>query len=546
MKKTICAIALMGTFTSSTMAMGFTEQSVNMVLEGAVSETTLLESPDVLTYRFVGDSWVVSINEENADRYFDHMVSMGYRVEKSVSFERELPRPQNTMHYNKSSTREFTGAYQDPELHNQTSLFSENNGLLAGMTSQRGDDAGVNVLVLDTGYLPHEDIEVLGGYSYTTKFGGSPNPNYTDETIDDMGTTCSSGHGTAMKGIIGATQNNGVGMTGISNANLYAGRVMATNCETGRDEGDLVDLYDALVDVYSSSDRGGIPKPDVINISLAAPSVCPDFLQGAINDVNDMGVTIVVSAGNANTTTNAYTPANCQNVIVVGAHDEDGRKAAYSNHGDQVDIGMAGEHLAPLDMYGYETQSGTSGAAAAVTGMVAVLKKNFPNSTPEELERVIKNSAKKYPDTGCQIGCGSGMANLEQAMRLAEKVLDPIFSVEHGMSGLERSCQVSALDHHMSVCQTALVDVKTSFAEGDDIVPYLFKVVRKDKSSDSWAHRSKEFVSEFEQQTNHEKIPLSELDFLRYDYGVASCSEDDCSFVTDIKEEDIRYPEYCL
>jgi hypothetical protein len=538
MKKGFLATAiLLGvSFTASA------NEPVRMVAEG-VPESMLEESTAVESYRQSGGRWVLSVVPEFSEEYFNTLKSMGYDVEKSARFTREKVPAVSSY---QGSVKSYGDSYSDPELSRQDSLRSSNNDLLLGMTAQRGQDEDIKILVLDTGHIPHEDIEVSGGHSYTTQFGASSSPNYEDKTIMPDGTECRSGHGTAMSGVIAATQNNGIGMAGIAEAQIYAGRVMATDCSTGEDVGDLVDLYDALVDIHDSQGNGFIPTPDVINVSLAANAVCPGFLQEAIDDVVGMGVVVVAAAGNQSSITASYAPANCAGVTVVSAHDEDGRLSSYSNSGQQVDVGMAGTHLVPVNGTNYEMQSGTSGAAAAVSGMYGVLKRNFPNSTPDELTKVVRDSAKPYSDTGCQTGCGTGMANLDRAINLAEKVLDPKLTTEHGMSGLEKSCQVGALSNHMEVCNTALIDVKTSFAVSEPPVEYRFRTMRRDKSATSWEHHTTEFIGDFEQLTDHEKIPLTDLDFDTFDYGVAKCDEDKCSFVFDVDESDIERPAYCL
>jgi serine protease len=49
-------------------------------------------------------------------------------------------------------------------------------------------------------------------------------------------------------------------------------------------------------------------------------------------------VVVVVAAGNKANQASLYAPANCNNVIVVGANDARGALAFYSNFGPQVDI----------------------------------------------------------------------------------------------------------------------------------------------------------------------------------------------------------------
>ena len=264
--------------------------------------------------------------------------------------------------------------YDDPYLISQPELASPYNRVIEGIESQRDKRKKVKVVILDTGARAHEDIVYQGGYSMTTLFEQNESDDYTDLTImedpanPDVGTLeCYSGHGNQMAGVVGATQNNGKGIAGIADVDLYMGRVMSTDCTTMQDVGSLSDLYLGLTWATGSYSNNEIPKPDFVNVSLAAESVCPGFIQEAIDVLVEQGTTVVVSAGNYGDSVAKYAPANCQNVIVVGSHGHDGIPSTFSNSGDQVDITAIGHRLTTTGENGYYVYEGTSSAAAAVT-----------------------------------------------------------------------------------------------------------------------------------------------------------------------------------
>ena len=61
--------------------------------------------------------------------------------------------------------------------------------------------------------------------------------------------------------------------------------------------------------------------------------------QSAIDMLTAKGVIIVVAAGNENENVNKpKTPANCMNVITVGATGPTNKRAPYSNFGPRVDV----------------------------------------------------------------------------------------------------------------------------------------------------------------------------------------------------------------
>ncbi|MEF2246470.1 S8 family serine peptidase [Paenibacillus sp. IITD108] len=83
------------------------------------------------------------------------------------------------------------------------------------------------------------------------------------------------------------------------------------------------------------------------------------------------------------------------NVLSVAALDNQGRLAAISNYGSNVDIaapGMAMLSTFPDDSYGY--MSGTSMAAAIVTGVAALVHSVYPDLSAEQLAQRIKSTAR--------------------------------------------------------------------------------------------------------------------------------------------------------
>jgi serine protease len=77
---------------------------------------------------------------------------------------------------------------------------------------------------------------------------------------------------------------------------------------------------------------------DIINMSLSIQAPCPASMQSAIDAAVARGSVVVVAAGNKADQAAKFAPANCNNVVVVGAEDARGGLAFYSNFGPQVDI----------------------------------------------------------------------------------------------------------------------------------------------------------------------------------------------------------------
>jgi hypothetical protein len=115
----------------------------------------------------------------------------------------------------------------------------------------------------------------------------------------------------------------------------------------------------------------------VLNISLASyPALlnCPEHLQRAINRAVNTGSVIVVAAGNDGLNANLVSPANCKNVLVVGASSPDGMPTSYTNTGSNVTVYTTPEF------------HGTSFAAPVITAVVAKWLIDEPELTIQNIE----------------------------------------------------------------------------------------------------------------------------------------------------------------
>jgi len=263
---------------------------------------------------------------------------------------------------------------------------------------------------------------------------------------------------------------------------------------------------------------------------------------------------VVVSAGNYADSVENYAPANCSGVIVVGAHSSTGEAASYSNTGDRVDVMMSGRHLTLGIDDDYVFAEGTSTATAAVTGVVAVIKENFPLLTPVQLEHILKHTASHAV---CDNNCGEGAVDLEAALRYAEKVADPTVSFKHSLS-LADGCEVvrenDAIKLHMTeACDsyTATVDV-SYFDSVTSPVSYATVLLRRPLDAISWDDSRVEKIKRVDVDDNASVVMLNGADFSEYQYGLAACDglwTDDkrnCPFVQSLSNEGVTLPAQCL
>ncbi|MGH8081002.1 MAG: S8 family peptidase, partial [Lysobacter sp.] len=122
-------------------------------------------------------------------------------------------------------------------------------------------------------------------------------------------------------------------------------------------------------------------------------------------------------------------PANCNNVITVGAVDVNGARSVWSstqksNYGTVVDVAGPGSNILSTLNAGtttpgaesYASYGGTSMATPHVAGVVALLQsKATTPKTPAEIETLLKNTVRAFPATPDQ-PIGAGIVNAKAAL----------------------------------------------------------------------------------------------------------------------------------
>ena len=142
----------------------------------------------------------------------------------------------------------------------------------------------------------------------------------------------------------------------------------------------------------------------VINMSLGGPEYSQslnDMIQAAWN----AGIVIVAGAGNDGNT-NLFYPAAFDHVISVGAFDEDGKRAEFSNYGSWVDISAPGNVIMstypmstcdaasmPGQIGCYTWLSGTSMATPHVSGAAALIWSRGDVTSNQQVVDILLNSA---------------------------------------------------------------------------------------------------------------------------------------------------------
>jgi serine protease AprX len=311
---------------------------------------------------------------------------------------------------------------------------------------------GIGVALIDTGVVPVQGLtsgNVVNGPDLSFE-SQSPSPN-----LDGFG------HGTHMAGIIAGNDGTPGGWTGIApGATLLSMRVGAH--DGAADVSQVIAAVDWVVE--HRNDPGLNIR--VLNLSFGTDGVQSatlDPLTHAVQNAWRAGIVVVVAGGNAGTTRPSVdNPARDPYVIAVGADDPHGTTAVttddtvptFSTRGSsarRVDLVAPGQSVASLRDPGsvIDTEypaavvdgrffkgSGTSGAAAVVSGSAALLLQQRPQLTPDQVKRLLTTTAQPLPGAD-SAGRGAGLIDVATAALAPTPLIGQSFARSTGLGTLE-------------------------------------------------------------------------------------------------------------
>jgi subtilisin family serine protease len=143
----------------------------------------------------------------------------------------------------------------------------------------------------------------------------------------------------------------------------------------------------------------------VVNMSFAGPS--DPRLRDALAKAKQKGMVLIAAAGNAGPSSPPLFPAADPNVIAVTATDPDDKIFPGANRGNHIAVAAPGvDILAPAPDGTYQFTTGTSVAAAEVSGVVALMIERNPALTPNEVKKILMDTAKRIGPKGKDFGAG--------------------------------------------------------------------------------------------------------------------------------------------
>src|SRR5205823_3357300 len=132
-------------------------------------------------------------------------------------------------------------------------------------------------------------------------------------------------------------------------------------------------------------------------------------LQQLLHAANEKGVVVVAAAGNGGPAAPPVYPGAYPGVIAVTAVDEADHPYEYANRGSYIAVAAPGvDILAPVERGGYAYVSGTSFAAAYVSGIAALLLERDPTLDPQTVADLIARGAEDLGPVGRDDEFGAG------------------------------------------------------------------------------------------------------------------------------------------
>ena len=205
-------------------------------------------------------------------------------------------------------------------------------------------------------------------------------PGGGDWTVRDNEPEDETGHGTHVSGIIAAKVNNGLGIAGIA----PECRLMPLRAGFKFGGGEYLQNDDLAVAIVYAADNGA----QVINMSWG-DTVNAFIIEASLEYAYARGCVLVGAAGNSGSL-GSYYPAGLKTVISVAGLGQEKQLYSDSNFGAAIDIAAPGEEIPSTDIDGgYQNRSGTSMAAAHVSGVAGLLIAANPNYSNTEVQRTL-------------------------------------------------------------------------------------------------------------------------------------------------------------
>ena len=260
-----------------------------------------------------------------------------------------------------------TQGWNDPYAHLQHS----SQALHVEQAHHMATGKGVRIAVVDTGVdVDHPDLR--GQIVKARSFVNRGEQSFTTDI-----------HGTAVAGLIAASANNDIGIVGVApGAEIFALKACWQQPPGAREA--ICNSYTLALAVDFAISQGA----QVLNLSLAGPQ--DPLLGRLIGQALAKGIVVVAADGGSPA---RDFPASYQGVIGILGSDDLKPGAASPAHPLSTLAAPAVDILTTVPHGSYDFFSGSSLAAAQVSGIAALMLEKNPKLTPAQLASVIRKTA---------------------------------------------------------------------------------------------------------------------------------------------------------
>ena len=341
------------------------------------------------------------------------------------------------------------------------------------------DGSGITVALIDSGVVPVDGLDSPG------KVVNGLDISFESQSAD-LRYLDTFGHGTHLAGII-------AGNDGFTGFNGVAPGADILNVKVAGHDGavDVSQVIAAIEWVIQHRNDNGM-NVRVINLAYGTDSIQnwkSDPLAAAVERAWRAGIVVVVAAGNDGNGSALRNPAINPYVIAVGASDSNYTKSAkddfvagFTNCGTakrHVDVLAPGRSIISLrnpgsvaDVEHPEARigddlflgSGTSQAAAVVSGTVALILDAFPNATPDHVKAMLMYTSTDVVSSSNICG-HAGLVDLHYLYNKFEKIesLGSFGTQSHGYGAGTGSLELARGSHHVAVDGVVLNDEQDIF-----------------------------------------------------------------------------------
>lgn len=225
----------------------------------------------------------------------------------------------------------------------------------------------------------------------------------------------------------GAPHSHGTGIAGgiVAKSRLTGvaprARILAVRAFDPTDTGAEGTTFNILKGLEWASGKGA----RVINMSFAGPR--DPIMTRALAAAHKKGIVLIAAAGNAGPKSPPLFPAADANVIAVTATDAQDRLFPRANRGNHVAIAAPGvDVVLPTPGGSYQMATGTSFAAALVSGIAALILEREPSLSPDSVRRVLLSTAHDLGPAGRDKDFGAGLADAYDALIFVGKPGDAL------------------------------------------------------------------------------------------------------------------------